>query len=119
MDLGEFKLYGLCVERLKHQIKIASSSGRMSDMPVVLESYCTGDIEEIIELLELYDLEDKSHAGLMQRLSDLAKDAGLFIKEKIRFDYNEDGELCIYLLPKNVEVVSVKEPRVDGILVEV
>lgn len=107
MDLQDFKLYGLCVMRLKHQIALAKERGRMCSGRAVLESFCTGEVEEIIDLLELYDLkankEDSRHA-LDAMLEELAEDASLFVREPLAFDYDESGDLCLYLL----EEVQVK-----------
>ena len=99
MDLKDFKLYGLCIIRLKHQI--AQAKGRMRDGRVLLESYCTGDLEEIVDILELYDLSPRTPEALVQKLGVLAADAALFVREPLGFDYNEEGELCIYLLEKD------------------
>jgi hypothetical protein len=100
MDLKDFKLYGLCIERLKHQIRLARDRERMpSDRKnIVLESYLTGDPEEIIDLLELYDIKDRSLAGVMEKLDELAADASLFVHETLAFDMDENGELCICLV---------------------
>jgi len=99
MDFGDFKLYNLCIERLKHQIaraRAASPDGQGGMW--VLESYCTGDPEEIIDIMELYDLKDRSLGAVMGKLAELASDASMFVGEKISFAFNADGELCIYLV---------------------
>ncbi|MCK4910039.1 MAG: hypothetical protein KAR83_00285 [Thermodesulfovibrionales bacterium] len=98
MDYQDFKLYGLCVMRLKHQIALARERGRMCNGRAVLESFCTGEVEEIVDLLELYDLKDNSRQGLSAMLEELAGDASLFVREPLAFDYDESGELCLYLL---------------------
>jgi hypothetical protein len=102
MTMDEAKFYGLCIVRLKHQIGLArqKSEGRaVSDgsRSYLLESYCTGDIEEIIDILELYDIEDRSHAGLAEKLDELAFTASELVREKIHFGYTEKGELGIYV----------------------
>lgn len=97
MDFGDFKLYNLCIERLKHQIaraKAARPDGGMA----VLESYCTADPEEIIDILELYDLEERSMVAVMGKLEELASDASLFVGENIAFAFDASGDLCIYLV---------------------
>lgn len=106
MDLKDFKLYNVCVMRLRHQIEIAHKGGRMSGGRTVLESYCTSDIEEIIDIHELYDIEDRTIEGVMKKLARVAGDASLFVKEKVEFDFSEEGELCLYLVNS---VVSEKE----------
>ena len=101
MDLQDFKLYGLCVMRLKHQIALAKERGRMCNGRVALESFCTGEVEEIVDLLELYDLRDLkdiSRLALDAMLCELAGDASLFVREPLAFDYDESGDLCLYLL---------------------
>jgi|Deesub1362A_J573_1020465.scaffolds.fasta_scaffold18628_1 hypothetical protein len=101
MSTMDFKLYGLCIERLKHQIKLAEK--RLEDSPhkyngrVVLEGYETGDMEEIIDLLELYDIERKDLACLRERLSELAENASLLVRKRIEFDFDDEGMLCLYL----------------------
>ncbi|MFC1769999.1 hypothetical protein ACFLZI_02980 [Nitrospirota bacterium] len=111
MDLKDFKLYGVCVERLKYQIKIAREQGRMCGKRVLLESYCTGDIEEITDILELYDLKDKTHEALMSMLSDLSDDVSLFLKDhRIGFDFNKEGELCLYWLLTKKKLNNAKQP---------
>lgn len=91
------KLYGVCVERLKHQLVLAKK--RVGDRVVekeVLEGYRTGDIEELIDILELYDIDEKSAEAFQNKLEDLAHDVSLFIKETIEFGYDDDGNLTLY-----------------------
>jgi hypothetical protein len=97
MSFENFKLYGVCVERLKHQLALARK--RVGDRPVdrvVLEGYQTGDIDEIIDILELYDIEEKTPEAFRGKLEDLAHDVSLFIKETIEFGYDDNGNLCLY-----------------------
>jgi len=97
MSLENFKLYGVCVERLKHQLALARK--RVGDRAVdrvVLEGYQTGDIDEIIDILELYDIEEETPEALRGKLEDLAHDVSLFIKETIEFGYDDNGNLCLY-----------------------
>lgn len=97
MNLENFKLYGVCVERLKHQLSLARKrvGDRIVDR-VVLEGYQTGDIDEIIDILEFYDIEAKTPAALQSKLEELAHDVSLFIKETIEFGYDDNGNLCLY-----------------------
>ena len=106
MDLQDFKLYGLCIMRLRHQIQRALDSGRMRDGRVELESFCTAETDEIVDLLELYDLEDRTRAGLMEMLGELAADASLFVSGQIEFAFNEESELSLYLLAEEAEARS-------------
>ena len=97
MALENFKLYGVCVERLKHQL--ANARKRVGDRVVdrvVLEGYQTGDIDEIIDLLEFYDIEEKTPEALQDKLEDLAHDVSLFVKEIIEYGYDDNGNLCMY-----------------------
>lgn len=103
MNPENFKLYGLCIERLKHQLALARERVRERDR-VVLEGYQTGDIDEIIDILELYDIEEKTLEKLQEKLEDLAHDASIFIKETIEFDYDDNDNLCLYWKPATSEV---------------
>ncbi len=97
MTIEGVKIYGLCLERLKHQIDIANKKRGVSNNRVVLESYNTGDIDEIIDILELYDIEHKTAEALKGKLDDLAYTASLLVKNTVGFDYDADGNLCLYL----------------------
>ena len=98
------KVYGLCLERLEFQIKNAlariSKDSRLynPDKGFVLESYCTGDIDEIIDLLEIYDIPDTKRETVIEKLSEIAYSASLLLGETIKFNFCEEGFLCIYLI---------------------
>lgn len=92
----EAKIYGLCLERLRYQIKKAREKGSISG-DYLLEGYNTGEIDEIIDILELYDLEERSYHGLMQKLDDLAYTVSLLTQENLFFDFTEEGHLGLYL----------------------
>jgi hypothetical protein len=94
-----FKLYGVCLERLKHQINTARSRADGSER-VVLESYCTGDADEIIDILEIYDIADSSTAAVMEKLKELAGDVSLMVRELVEFDLSPEGHLCLYWRPR-------------------
>jgi hypothetical protein len=96
MGLENAKIYGLCLERLKHQIKLARARDGASGR-VVLESYFTGDIDEIIDILELYDLEHRTPEALGEKLDDLAFTVSTLTRERLEFGYCEDGSLCLYV----------------------
>ncbi len=96
------KIYGLCMERLRHQIDIARSrieKGLQGDATkVVLECYNTGDVDDIIDILELYDIgDDRSADTLRDKLDELAYTASLLMREKVEFGFNGKGQLCLYL----------------------
>lgn len=96
MIIDGVKIYGLCLERLKHQIDMAKAKGISSER-VVLECYNTGDIDEIIDILELYDIEHKDANTLKDKLDELAYTVSLLIRHSIEFGYDTDGNLCLYL----------------------
>ncbi|MDP2157440.1 MAG: hypothetical protein Q8K68_07015, partial [Nitrospirota bacterium] len=75
---------------------------------IILESYNTGDLEEIIDILELYDIEDRNPAGLAEKLEDLAYTVSVLVKEKVVFDYDEQGYLGLQFIPgeRSVEVYN-------------
>lgn len=97
MTIEGVKIYGLCIERLKHQIDIANKKRGVSEGRVVLECYNTGDIDEIIDILELYDIEHKTPESIREKLSELAYTASLLVRNTVEFDYDADGNLCLYL----------------------
>ena len=94
------KIYGLCIERLKHQIVLAKKrlegSGHGSKY-FLLESYNTGDLDDIVDILELYDLEDKTAELLTEKLDDLAYTVSILCGHTLIFDYTGEGHLGLYL----------------------
>ncbi len=101
------KIYGLCLERLRYQItnarKRVESEGTEYMGRVLLESYNTGDLEEIIDILEIYDVEDRTREIVGEKLEDLAYTVSELVRETITFDYTIEGHLGLYLaLPKEV-----------------
>lgn len=104
------KIYGLCIERLKHQIirakgRAASGATKYSDS-VLLECYNTGDIDDIIDILELYDLGEKTFDRLWESLEDLAYTVSLLTQETLFFDFTEHRHFGLYL--------SFNGSRADG-----
>ncbi|MGO9613836.1 MAG: hypothetical protein ACLPX5_12475 [Dissulfurispiraceae bacterium] len=95
------KIYGLCLERLRHQIEIAKYGPHDNryhlENWVLLESYQTNAEEEIIDILDLYDIEDRTRAGVNDRLEDLALTVSVFARQTLRFDLTPDGNLGLYL----------------------
>jgi|GEM_PF-743265 len=95
------KIYGLCLERLRHQIEIAKygchDNRYQLEGWVLLESYQTNKEEEIIDILDLYDIEDRTCTGVKDRLDDLALTVSVFARETLRFDLTHDGNLGLYL----------------------
>ena len=94
------KISGLCLGRIAHQIRIANqriSGGHPHNGLILLESYNTGDIEDIIDILELYDIEARTNEGLKEKLEDLAYTVSEFMREVLFFDYTEEGHMGLYL----------------------
>ncbi|MCX7794540.1 MAG: hypothetical protein N2257_09100 [Thermodesulfovibrionales bacterium] len=103
MKYEGLKIYGMCLERLQHQIKLAKERVKtMNPVPekVVLECYFTKDVEDIIDILELYDIEHKDMDTVKKKLEDLADDLSIMMRERVEFSFNEDGDLCLYLFLK-------------------
>ena len=94
------KIYGLCLERITHQILRAKqriNGGQQHNGLILLESYNTGDIEDIIDILELYDIETRTNEGLKEKLGDLAYTVSALMREVLFFDYAEEGHMGLYL----------------------
>lgn len=105
MDMDGVKIYGMCLERLKYQI--ARAKERIKDMGIrhagriLLECYNTGDPDDIIDILELYDVEEKAPDILAGKLDDLAYTVSVMTRETLRFDYTREGHLGLYwILPE-------------------
>ncbi len=99
------KVYGLCLERLEYQIKNAFITIEQTpelchpEKGYLLESYNTSDMDDIVDLLEIYDVVDEEKETIMEKLSEVAYNASLLVGEKLKFDFCQDGDLCIYLIP--------------------
>lgn len=98
--MDDAKIYNVCLQRVKFQITNAKQ--RLSDTfssggRVALESYNTGDLDDIIDILEIYDLDDRTPKGLSEKLEDLAYTVSVLVREKIVFDYDQKGNLGLYL----------------------
>jgi hypothetical protein len=109
-DMDGVKIYGLCLERLKHQIAIAKKrleGSAYGSRYFLLESYNTGDLEDIVDILELYDLQDKTPELLREKLNDLAYTVSTLMRHTLIFDYTEEGHLGLYL---SLQAVSVEVP---------
>ncbi len=99
--MDEAKVYNVCLQRVKFQITQAkqNENGRAGGKRI-LESYRTGEVDEIIDILELYDLDSQDRDGLHEKLEDLAYTVSLLVKETITFDYDEKGCLGLYVTMK-------------------
>ncbi len=98
MQFEGLKLYGVCLERLQHQISQALSRTNGARGRVVLESYMTSDPQEIIELLELFDIEHEDMESVMRKLKEIAEDVSMMVKRRVEFGFSDEGELCLYLV---------------------
>ncbi|MCL5062632.1 MAG: hypothetical protein M1443_05415 [Nitrospirae bacterium] len=97
----EAKIYGLCLERLKHQINNARQRTKdgtctYNDL-ILLECYNTGDLDDIIDILELYDIGERTFEGVMEKLNDLAYTVSALTRETLFFDLTQEGHLGLYL----------------------
>lgn len=99
------KIYGLCLERLRHQIaRTKERAATVSLLPrVILESYTTDNLEELIDILELYDLNDHSLAAVQEKLDELACTVSVLTRERLHFDTDGDGLWGLYVTLKNNE----------------
>ncbi len=97
--MDEAKIYNVCLQRVKFQI--TSAKLRYGGLPaggsVILESYNTGDLDEIVDILEIYDLEDRTAEGLLDKLDDLAYTVSVLVKERVSYAYDDFGNLGLYL----------------------
>lgn len=93
------KIYGICLERVGQLITKAKErlNGSSHEGPVLLESYCTGDINEIVYTLVLYDLQERTQEGLTKELEKVASKLSRLSREKLSFGYTEEGHLGLYL----------------------
>lgn len=107
------KIYGLCLERLRHQIKKAkertgrdglNDSGRM-----LLESYNTGELDDIIDILELYDVKERTFSEVKEKLEELAYTVSELARERVMFDYTHEGHLGLYLVMNKESFVSQQD----------
>jgi len=91
------KIYGLCLERLSHQIKNAKQRKSGAYGWILIESYNTGNIEDIIDILELYDIKVKTQEVLERELQDLAYTVSELVREVLTFAYTGEGHLGLHL----------------------
>jgi hypothetical protein len=97
----EAKIYGVCLERLKHQInnakqRIKDGTCAYNDL-ILLECYNTGDLDDIIDILELYDIEERTFDRLKAKLEELSYTISVFTREALFFDFTQNGYLGLYL----------------------
>lgn len=94
------KIYGLCLERLRYQIKNAKQrihgNGRHADK-FLLECYNTGEIDDIIDILELYDVKERTSEQVKEKLDELSYTVSVLTSEALSFGFTEKGYLGLYL----------------------
>ncbi|HAM52442.1 MAG TPA: hypothetical protein DCP92_17730 [Nitrospiraceae bacterium] len=56
----------------------------------LLESYNTGELEDIVDILELYDLEKRTLESLQEKLDELAYTVSVLMNETLMFGFRED-----------------------------
>lgn len=92
------KIYGLCLYRLKYQIGLAvGRAGGSGRQRLILESYNTADIDALVDILEIYDLQEKTREELGAKLEELAYTVSVLAKHTLFFDYTEQGHLGLFL----------------------
>ncbi len=103
------KLYGVCLERLSHLIRMAKTrlNGHGHWAWVILESYNTGNLDDIVDILEIEDIvEERTHKGLLKELAYLASALSEATGETLSFEYCEAGHLGLYLTVADGEVYT-------------
>jgi hypothetical protein len=111
--MEEIKIYGLCLVRLKFQIanakkKVNNDSSIVQDR-FLLESYNTAEIDDIIDILELYDVEERSMKHIWEKMEELAYTVSLLLRETLTFDITNNGHLGLYLLTHTEIPLSLRE----------
>ena len=96
--MDEVKIYGLCLGRIKHQLNIAGKRRAETSAQgnVLLESYYTSNIDDLIDILDLYDIEDRTWDGLMNKLDDLAQTVSALMRKTLMFAITDEGHLGLY-----------------------
>lgn len=110
------KIYGLCLERLRHQITNAKQriNGKTSNRPdrILLECYNTGEPDEIIDILELYDVEERTPENVREKLVDLAYTVSELLRETLTFDFTGEGHLGLYLTLSKESIIPLQQEAV-------
>jgi len=112
MDIENAKIYGLCLERLKYQItnakkRINGNGGHL--ICTMLECYNTGDLDDIIDILELYDVQEKTIGNMKEKLNELAYTVSVLTLENLFFGFNDKGHLGLYLGVKEAHIEPFNE----------
>lgn len=112
------KIYGLCLERLEFQIGLAKrrvdDSYQSAQGLILMECYNTGDVEDLIDIMELYDIEGRTLDAVKQKLEELEYTVSVLLREQIRFGFTEEGHLGLYLaIPEGVSGDREEMPSGD------
>ena len=116
--MEEIKIYGLCLERLRYQIVNAKKKVNGDALSIqerfLLESYNTAEIDDIIDILELYDVEERTSNHVKEKLEELADTVSLLLQETLTFDLTDDGHLGLYLLTSNESLSMLEQKTVTA-----
>ena len=92
------KIYGLCLYRLKYQIERAIGRAEgCGQKQLILECYNTSEIDDIVDILEIYDLKERTQKELEAQLEELAYTVSVLTRQSLFFDYTEQGHLGLYI----------------------
>ena len=120
--MEEVKIYGLCLERLKYQIGLANKKVNSDAQSIkerfLLESYNTAENDDIIDILELYDLVDTTSNHFKEKLEELAYTVSLLLRETLAFDLTDDGHLGLFLLTRDESLIMLEQENEVGFALE-
>ena len=116
--MEDVKIYGLCLERLSYQIgnakrKINGDALSIQNR-ILLESYNTAEIDDIIDILELYDVEESTSNHVKEKLEELAYTVSILLQETLSFDITDDGYLGLYLLTHDNSLNMLEQKTVSA-----
>ena len=110
--MDEVKIYGLCLGRIKYQLTIAGKKHAETSSAqgnVLLESYCTSNIDDLIDILDLYDIEDRTWDGLMNKLDDLAQTVSALMRKTLMCAITDEGHLGLYFVTSDTVYSGMME----------
>ena len=116
--MEDIKIYGLCLERLRYQIGNAKKKVNGDALSIqnrfLLESYNTAEIDDIIDILELYDVEESTSNHVKEKLKELAYTVSILLQETLAFDLTDDGYLGLYLLTHDKSLTMLEQETVTS-----
>jgi len=95
-----FKINNICLDKLIESIDAARKNGHDTadkNGRILVESYNTSEAEEIIRILGLHDIKERTFEGVRDKLDDLSLTLSCFTQEELVFDFSEQGKLGLYL----------------------